>query len=232
MSARRVVYLVRHAQASFGAEDYDALSDVGHEQARALGRALRERLARVDRVVVGRMRRHRETADACLAAMGLKLPLVEDAGWDEYDHEAVLRAHDPRYAERAAIAEDILREDDPPRAFQRIFSQAVGRWAGGEHDEDYREPWGAFCARVEDGLRRLHAEPAHTTLVFTSGGPILAACRHVLNVPSEEAIRMGWALANASVTQLTMSESGFRLATFNEHAHVFAGGNAPLLTFR
>ena len=34
------LYLIRHAQASFGAEDYDKLSVLGHEQSVALGNAL------------------------------------------------------------------------------------------------------------------------------------------------------------------------------------------------
>ena len=37
------VILVRHGQASFGKADYDQLSDLGYEQARHLGRVLRER---------------------------------------------------------------------------------------------------------------------------------------------------------------------------------------------
>jgi len=32
-----LVYLVRHAQASFGAQDYDRLSELGRQQARWLG---------------------------------------------------------------------------------------------------------------------------------------------------------------------------------------------------
>jgi len=35
-----VVLLVRHGQASFGADDYDVLSETGIEQSRMLGRAL------------------------------------------------------------------------------------------------------------------------------------------------------------------------------------------------
>jgi broad specificity phosphatase PhoE len=31
------LYLIRHGQASFGAEDYDNLSELGHQQAQQLG---------------------------------------------------------------------------------------------------------------------------------------------------------------------------------------------------
>ena len=61
-----VIYLIRHGQASFGAENYDALSDHGWEQSRVLGRHLREQNLGVPRVLCGAMRRHRETAEAAL----------------------------------------------------------------------------------------------------------------------------------------------------------------------
>lgn len=227
----RHVTLIRHAQASFGAVDYDALSDVGHEQNRALGEALRDRVPRPGLALSGRMRRHKQTAEGCLAAMGLKLPVVEDAGWDEYDHEAVLRAFDPRYAKRSAIAEDILGEDDPARAFQRIFVKAVARWTSGAHDADYAEPWPAFRSRVHGALDRLRGHGAENALVFTSGGPIFVACQRALDLSTENAVRLGWSLANASLTTLVLRESGERLVTFNEQSHL-ARGDGELLTSR
>ena len=37
----QMFHLIRHAQASFGAADYDNLSDLGHRQSQALGAALK-----------------------------------------------------------------------------------------------------------------------------------------------------------------------------------------------
>ncbi|HVM45588.1 MAG TPA: histidine phosphatase family protein [Candidatus Thermoplasmatota archaeon] len=224
---------MRHAQASFGAEDYDVLSDVGERQAAVLGAALRARLPSVDLVVAGRMRRHRRTAEACLDAMGAKAPVVEDAGWDEYDHRDVIRAAEPRHADHAAMLEDLLAADDPRRAFQQMFSRAVERWASGLHDADYREPWPAFRARVDAALARAVEAPGapERTLVFTSGGPILAACASLLRIPTGEALRLGWGLANASVTKLVVGSTGARVSSLNEHGH-FSGEHAGLLTFR
>ncbi|NUQ87355.1 MAG: histidine phosphatase family protein, partial [Glycomyces artemisiae] len=56
-----LLLLVRHGQASFGADDYDVLSETGWEQARLLGRWLAERRVTPTAVVQGGMRRHRET---------------------------------------------------------------------------------------------------------------------------------------------------------------------------
>ena len=44
------IYLVRHGQASFGADDYDQLSALGTQQAQQLGRYWQERQMRFDAV--------------------------------------------------------------------------------------------------------------------------------------------------------------------------------------
>ena len=55
------LWLVRHAQASFGTDDYDRLSELGHRQSRWLGQWFADRDIVFDRVVTGSLRRHRET---------------------------------------------------------------------------------------------------------------------------------------------------------------------------
>ena len=52
------LYLIRHGQASFGAEDYDVLSALGAEQARALGAYFAARRWPVDALYVGPRARH------------------------------------------------------------------------------------------------------------------------------------------------------------------------------
>ena len=47
------LYLVRHGQASFLADDYDVLSPLGEEQARQLGRYWARIGLRVDEVIAG-----------------------------------------------------------------------------------------------------------------------------------------------------------------------------------
>jgi phosphohistidine phosphatase SixA len=58
------VLLVRHGQASFGAADYDVLSDLGRRQAEIVAGSLAERGYRPARLVGGTLRRQRETAAA------------------------------------------------------------------------------------------------------------------------------------------------------------------------
>lgn len=225
------VVLVRHGQASFGAADYDVLSETGLRQAGAVGAALRERLGPVWGVVTGTMRRQRDTAAACLEAMGLAAQWTEDAAWNEFDHEEVLRVWEPRWAESVEFHRD-LAGAGPVEGFERAFLAAVARWTGGAHDADYCETWPGFLARVDGALARLPRAPGGTILVFTSGGPISAACREQLEAGDASAVLAhAFRLANASVTTLAAGEKGLALAGFNDHAH-FSGADEGLLTFR
>ncbi len=227
------IYLVRHAQASFGASDYDNLSELGLTQARILGEALLARRPPSDRVVCGTMRRHHQTAEGCLIAMGLPARWDTDVRWNEYDHDDVIQAHEPRYRDPAALASDLAASDNPRRTFQEMFVRAMARWAGGGHDADYRESWPAFRARVKAGLEELHASlgKSQGALVFTSGGPIAAVCGALLNLRDDDALRLNTRLANAAVSKLVCSPRGIHLSTMNEHGH-FEGEHAALMTYR
>ena len=90
------LYLVRHGQASFGADDYDQLSDVGHRQSRLLGEYLADRGVRPARVMTGSLRRQRQTWQGMaegLASRGIDCPdPVIRPGLDEYDAECLLAA--------------------------------------------------------------------------------------------------------------------------------------------
>ena len=67
------VHLVRHGQASFGADDYDQLSELGWKQSARLGEYWRERGRTFDRVIMGTLRRHDETWKGI--AQGLGVPV-------------------------------------------------------------------------------------------------------------------------------------------------------------
>jgi broad specificity phosphatase PhoE len=228
-----VVYLVRHGQASFGAADYDQLSETGVAQARVLGEALRGRLPRVDAVITGTLARHRQTADACLAALGVEAGPRRLAGFNEFDHDVLIVRYAPRYADRTLLVRDMAGTPDPRRAFQELFTQAVARWVGSRHDGEYTESWSAFRERCLRALDELIQElgASRTALVFTSGGPITAICQELLRIPDEHAFRLNWALANCGITKVVYGERGRFLSTLNEHGH-FEGAQRALLTYR
>ena len=227
------IYLIRHSQASFGSSDYDQLSEIGLQQARVLGASLALRRPRVRRAVCGTMRRHQQTAGGCLEAMSRPAEWEVDAGWDEYDHDDVIRAFEPRYRDPAAMVADLAASAHPRRTFQEMFVQAVARWASGKHDGEYRESWSAFRERVAGALSRVNAslEKSEVVLVFTSGGPIGAVCGSLLHLSDDATLRLSSRLANAAITKLVCSDGAVHLSTLNEHGH-FEGDHAAMMTYR
>lgn len=227
------VYLIRHGQASFGAADYDRLSERGEHQARVLGDALAHLSPRIGALASGDMLRHRQTAQACLHAMGHEAEWQVDAGWNEFDHVAVINALRPHDTDHALLRAELLAAPDPGRAFQSMFEQAVARWACGGNEADYAETWTAFRARCRQSLAGLFdALPKNTdALVFTSGGPIAAIAQDLLHIPDSDGFRLNWGLVNCGVTKVVRGRDGVRLSTLNGHAH-FEGEHAGLVTYR
>jgi broad specificity phosphatase PhoE len=233
------IYLVRHGQASFGAADYDQLSAHGVEQARLLGQWFAGCKQGFGQVVTGSLRRHKQTAAACLAALPGAPPAAswrEDPGFDEYDHVEVLQKHAPQMSDPIAAKDELERETNAKKAFQRIFAQAMERWMGGRHDADYRESWPQFRARCVGALQRLVAAAgaSQSIAVFTSGGPIAAICQEVLGFPDRRAADVNFSLANSSVTKLLYSGRDGRvgLQYLNNFAHLEQTGEAECVTYR
>jgi broad specificity phosphatase PhoE len=209
-----VVLLVRHGQASFGAADYDVLSESGVEQSRVLGRALAAQGPAPTAIVHGAMLRQRDTASAMADAGGWSATPELDQGWDEFDHLGVVA----RAATDGADLDDV-------RAFQQLFEEATARWYAGEHDEEYAESWPVFVARVADAVDRAFARDG-VTVVVTSGGPIAVACARLV-APDVDAralapywTRFNTVTVNAGLTRILQGSTGRRLLSFNEHSHL------------
>lgn len=236
------IFLVRHGQASFGAADYDQLSDLGVEQSRLLGGWFADCGQGFTRAVRGTLKRHRQTGEACLGAMPAALQppqgMEVDAGFDEYDHREVLERYNPEFATpegtRRALQLMARPDDTPRKVFQRAFTAAMSRWAGGEHDGDYRESWTGFRIRCNQALQRLadSAGAAQTVVVFTSGGPISVICQALLHVTDSDAAQLNSAVVNASVTRLLYQPGRISLSTLNSYPHLERGRDPALITYR
>jgi broad specificity phosphatase PhoE len=232
------IYLVRHGQASFGAADYDRLSPHGVEQSRLLGAWFASCRLGCGQVVTGSLVRHRQTAEACLAALPGAPAAADwrtDPGFDEYDQTEVRARHTPQMQDPIAAKDALEGEANPKKAFQRVFAQAMERWMGGRHDADYRESWPAFRERCVGALRRTIAQAgaSRSVIVFTSGGPIAAICQEVMGLGNRAAAEVNFSLANSSVTKLLYNSSGrIGLSYLNNFAHLEQTGQAESVTYR
>jgi broad specificity phosphatase PhoE len=226
------VLLVRHGQASFGAADYDRLSPLGEEQSRRLGRWLKQSGRVPDLIAVGPLRRHVRTADLCVEAAGVSAPRISIAGLDEFDHEEVLARYRPDLDSGEALMAELARLDDPHRAFQRMFAEAVARWTSGEFDHEYARSWSVFRSAVMDGLHALAAQQASTIWAFTSGGPIAAIVNAVVGAPVADTFSLSWPLVNTSTSRVSLGAQRNSLISYNGWPHLEGADAKELVTYR
>lgn len=207
------IYLVRHGQASFGADNYDALSPVGVEQARCLGDYFRQRDLNFDRVVIGAMVRHRQTLNA--TGFDRADPEVLP-GLNEYDFHTLVNRHIAQFP-----VEPPVNVKDP-RAFYRHLRITLGAWADGSlHTGDDCESWRDFESRIQGSLRALIARSdAGRVLVISSGGAISALVREVLDLTVDQLITMNLQMANTGITRLMFKGDKVRLQSWNAVPHL------------
>ncbi|MEU6577518.1 histidine phosphatase family protein [Streptomyces sp. NPDC046805] len=217
-----LISLVRHGQASFGAQDYDALSDLGREQATAVGLELARRDLRDPHLVTGTLTRQRDTAQLLAEAAGFKDPVREDPRWNEYDHLALLARHTDPAPEAQADS----------RAVQGLLDRALEAWIE-DTEETGPAGWGAFENGITAALTELSTAlgRGRDAVVVTSGGVLAALCGALLSLPSAGVVALNRVTVNAAVTTLVVGSSGTSLLTFNDHAH-FTGDGRRLLTYR
>ena len=233
------IYLIRHGQASFGADDYDVLSPIGIRQAEVLGSHLAQLGTRLDRSVSGSLRRQQHTADSALQqlhAAGIAVPPLEtDPAFNEFDADAVIRTLLPDILGEEPEALHILRNGANNRAeFQRLFAELIGRWVSGEHDKPELQSWQAFVEQVQGGLRRLleQADSKQNIAVFTSGGTITALLHLITGIPPAQAFELNWQIVNTSLSCLKFRGSQVTLASFNSHVHLQLLKAPELITYR
>jgi broad specificity phosphatase PhoE len=215
----REIWLIRHAQASFGAANYDKLSELGQRQAAWTGAHIRALNPPVARIVTGGLVRQTETAEAIAAALDAPPAREIHAGFAEYDADSVLRAW-------------LSDKPRPPagdrRAHFRALSAGVAAWQRGEIDA--AEPWPAFAARVADAMR--FAVPGQgVSVVVSSGGVIAQAVNAVLQAPDATMVRLHMQMKNAGITRLIVGGSGLFLNAFNQSPHLEGPGRPGALTY-
>ena len=207
------LYLIRHAQASFGAENYDKLSELGHEQSIALGKVLSEQGVMPDFWVMGDMRRHSATVEGIAEGMGISnpIPLIH-RGLNEFDFTELLNA---RY--RGQPEPDNMHSDR--KTHFRILRQTVLAWQHGEI-ENPPETWNAFVMRIEAARQFIVTQDKQNILALSSGGVIGQMVAATLKTPAEQQIKLQLQIKNCSVSRFIFTSSAFYLHGFNETPHI------------
>ena len=218
------LYLVRHGQASFGADDYDQLSPLGLQQAQRLGAHWLAQGQRFDTVLMGTLRRHAQTLDGIAQGLpGLPAPQVLPS-LDEYDSLALIRA----------IHTEPLQKPNTPELYRhhfRLLCDAIAQWMAGVISPQGMPSWEDFSLgvrRVLDQVRRDHTD--QNVLLVSSGGPISTAVGEVLGTAPEVTIALNMRIRNSAVTEFSVSPKRLMLQTFNTLPHLHAQEHQALIT--
>jgi broad specificity phosphatase PhoE len=234
--------VVRHAQASFGADNYDCLSALGEEQACRLANYWIRRDLVFSEVYVGPRVRQEQTAarvGEVYSRVGLSWPAaVVLQELDEYDIDGILNRVAPQLAEQDLRFRSLMdryrqSEDngDRPRHFERMFEVLLAHWQAATLGLTGLETWPEFRERVRCGLGQILDKPGRgrRVVLFTSGGVIGVIAQLALAAPDRTALELSWRVQNCGMSEFVFSRGRLTLDSFNSAAHL---EEAALRTYR
>lgn len=208
------IYLVRHGQASFGADDYDQLSDLGRRQSEQLGHYWAQRGFKPDAVITGSLKRHAQTWAGIAEGVGAGLSPLVWPGLNEYDSHAVIQTVHPT---------PLPRPDTPELYKQhfRLLRDGLAMWMAGTvtpHGMPTYEDFVQGITQALDHVRTHHQ--GQNVVIVSSGGPISTIVGHILGTSPEKTIELNMRIRNSAVSELQFNPKRHMLLTYNTLPHL------------
>jgi broad specificity phosphatase PhoE len=232
------IYLVRHGQASFGAENYDELSALGRKQAQVTGDFFRSTGVVFDAVYSGDLSRQRETASLVIANQEKAVPHHIDSRFNEIQNDEQLKylmpeviKHNPSM--RALMEKGLNSSKDYQKAIGAVFNY----WVSPACNDTRIQSWADYSGDSRDALASVMQSQGAGKIVgiFASGGTVATLVAQVLGHGGEHTYRFYEPMFNCSVTQLFYSGDKVSLSSFNDCSFLRVIGaqqGENLLTYR
>lgn len=218
------LYLVRHGQASFGADNYDQLSPLGVRQSERLGAYFAAKGLQFEAVLTGSLVRHTQTWLGIAQGGGYTYTPLVWPGLNEYDSEAVIRA----------IHTGPLAKPDTPEVYRqhfRLLRDGLTQWMNGVVSPQGMPTYDAFVEGVSSALLHVRQQHSGNVLLVSSGGPISTAVGHVLGTTPEVTIEMNLRIRNSAVTEFIFNPKRHTLLTFNTLPHLDDAEHADWVSY-
>ena len=250
------LYLVRHGQASFGADDYDNLSDLGRLQSVRLGEYWRAKGLKFDAVLVGTLKRQTQTLDGILQGMiDQQFPDGPPLGFSKSGEAklapsggstahamasvgAILQWPGLNEYDSAAVIASIhpepLQKPDTPELYRhhfRLLRDALTQWMNGVTSPKGMPSYVDFQKGVTSALDHVRTQYEGNVLLVSSGGPISTAVGHVLGTTPETTIELNLRIRNASITEFAFTPKRHMLVTYNTLPHLDHADHASWVTY-
>ena len=218
------LYLVRHGQASFGADDYDVLSAMGHQQSARLGEYFKFKGIAFDAALTGTLKRQIQTYSGICQGMGCEPVATQWPGLNEYDSHAVIATIHPHKLEKPTSPEMY-------RAHFRLLKDGLAQWMAGVVSPKGMPSYIDFALGVTSALDHVRKNCDGNVLLVSSGGPIATAVGHVLGTSPETTIELNLRIRNCSVTEFAFTPKRHMLVTYNTLPHLDAPEHASWITY-
>ena len=222
------LYLVRHGQASFGADDYDVLSPLGHRQSVRLGEYFKSKGMAFDAALSGTLNRQVQTFAGICEGLGLPvqggLPHTCWPGLNEYDSAAVI----------ATIHPNPLAKPDTPELYRhhfRLLKNGLAQWMAGVVSPRGMPSYNEFVSGINQALHHVRTHHDGAVLLVSSGGPIATAVGQVLGTSPETTIELNLRIRNTSVTEFIFTPKRHMLVTYNTLPHLDAAEHSDWVTY-
>lgn len=219
------ITLVRHGQASFGAENYDQLSELGLQQSIWLGEHLKQLNYNFDRVVMGTMVRHQQTAEGILRGLGSNLKAETHSGLNEYSFQGLLSPLQELHPELWKNTGHAKRD------YYFNMKQALAFWMDSTIYDDGTDSWESFGQRIREGFQFAYQTDAKRTLLVSSGGPISVILGDILKHDHATTRNTTLQIKNSSGSKLLYNGREFSLDSFNDVSHLLTAEKQSAITF-
>lgn len=232
------IYLIRHGQASFGAEDYDKLSELGCRQAQVAGEYLRDCNITFDAVYSGNLLRQRETAQLAIASQPGAVTHHIDPRFNEIQNDEQLKYLMPEVVKTNPSVQSLVERGlSSSKDYQKVIDAVFNYWVSPQCDDPRIQSWSDYSAGTRDALSDLMRSQGggKTVGVFTSGGTIATIVAQVLGLTGAQTYQFYEPIFNCSVTQLFYSGTKVSLSYFNDRSFLQVLGtqqNQSLVSYR
>lgn len=225
--------LIRHAQASFLAKNYDNLSEKGLEQSTILGEYLANKGLSFDSIYVGTLKRQQQTyqqVKAVYQAKGLYIPeptilkeLNEYKGMNTMQEvKEQLMKHHPQF--KVWFEEMAVQASHKTK--MKMTLAYLQMWATDTLGFDLpagSQTWAGFQATAQLGLDKMLAgnEKGKSIAAFSSGGCIAAMLSKIVGTDNpSKAMGFNLVMLNTAISEVLFSGDRLSLKSFNTLPHL------------
>lgn len=227
------IYLIRHGQASFLADDYDNLSDKGIIQSKALGAYFLKNGIFFDKIYIGNLKRHQQTFENySLDFYNNKIDLPKPIYLNELnEHEALdaFNIESENFIDQNIQAQKLMMAMQKDGELKKkntilIFGLFMSEFVSGKYPSNGSsiQSWKAFRAQTKQGITTIlkNTNKGETIGVFTSGGTKSSIIGDSLGLDENKISELNMAIRNTSFSQLIYIKNKVKPFSINEIPHL------------